>query len=403
MATATRVALTLHLLRLGDSVPAPPVTSPWLYFGANGTGAVDSPDYLALASRGALAGYGWQNNAAPASYQHGEMNLLDAARALAAYNATLPVFVYRHFQMCWRLFDVQRAADDDNSSRAFFLHDEDNANGAVECRQSVPGGGTSPLLVFLNSTAGTWWVDHVVRELAAEPVTQAVFFDETDWSACGYNFAKDGCSHISDAFRAADLAAKLPALRATADALSAVGKWPIFSSKNLLTAAWAGLPASQPRPCVVPHDAYAAALAGADYARFYEFFMGQGAVLDAATIANVMLEGATGVGFVARAGADAAAQCATTCPEGSVGKVSLSYALAAFLIARTSPKSFFGVSAGWYSQCWCWHAEFDAVAACGAPTAHATRTSPYTWTREYEHCHVAVNTSAAEGSFSLND
>jgi len=226
-----------------------------------------------------------------------------------------------------------------------------------------------------------------------------VFFDETDWSACGYSFAKDGCGNISDAFRARDLAAKLPALRATADALNAADKWPIFSSKNLLTAAWDGLPATAKRPCVVPHDAYAAALAGADWGRFYEFWMGQGADLDAATIQNVLLEGAAGVGFVARAGADAAAQCEGTCVEGSVGKASLSYALAAFLVARTAPRSFFGVSSGWYSECWCWHNEYDAVAACGAPLAAATRTGPHAWTRAYEHCAVSVNTSAAEGAW----
>lgn len=380
--------------------PPPAVTRPWLYFGANETGPTDSPLYLALAANSSLAGFGWQNNAAPAQYQHGEANLLAAARALAAAAPALPVFVYRHFQMCWGLFDIQRAADADPAAHGMFLRDDDNAPGAVECRQGTPGGGTSPLFAFVNASAGAFWVDSVVAEVAGEAAVSAVFFDETDWSACGYSFAKDGCANISDAFRARDLAAKLPALRGTADALLAAGKVPIFSSKNLLAAAWVGLPATAPRPCVVPHDGYAAALASVSWFRFYEFWMGEGADLDAATIQNVLLEGAAGnVGFIARTGADAAAQCAATCTGGSVGKASLSYALAAFLVARTSPYSYFGVSAGWYSPCWCWHAEFDAVAACGAPAAAAVRVGPHAWTRAYERCAVKVNTSDATGSY----
>ena len=82
----------------------------------------------------------------------------------------------------------------------------------------------------------------------------------------------------ADAVRAADGGGDS---EATADALGAAGKWPIFSSKNLLAAAWEGLPAAAPRPCVIPHDAFFEALAGADYARFYEFFMGGSAAENA--------------------------------------------------------------------------------------------------------------------------
>ena len=381
--------------------PPPPPDNFFLYFGANGTGPVDSAPYQQLAARGALAGYGWQNNAAPANYTHGEANLQRAAAALRAAAPALPVFVYRHFQMCWTLFDVQRAAASDPAAAGLFLHDRDNDPQAAQCRQAIPGGGTAPLFAFANTTAGAFWVDRVVGELAAEPpAVAAVFFDETDWSACGYSFLKDGCASISDAFRERDLLAKVPALRATADALGAAGKWPIFSSKNLLAAAWAGLPAGAPRPCVVPHDAYFQALAGAQYARFYEFWMGASAVENAATIANALLEGAAGVGLVARAPAGPDAQCAAACPQGSVGRAPLDFALAAFLVARTSPWSYFGVSAGWYSECWCWHGAYDRAARCGAPAAPAVRTGAFTWTREYAGCRVSVNTSSSEGSFA---
>jgi hypothetical protein len=302
--------------------------------------------------------------------------------------------------MCWPYFDVQRAAVRDPALQGMFLHDNDNSRAAAQCRQGVPGGGTAPLLAFLNTSGGAWWVDHVAAELASEDAPDAFFFDETDWSACGYSFEKDGCAHISDAFRAADLSAKLPALRGTADTLNAARKWPIFSSKNILAAAWEGLPADARRPCVVPHDAYAAALEGADYGRFYEFWGGMGKDLDAASIRNVMLEGARGVGFLARASADKSAQCPTACDGSPYFPVDLTYALAAFLVARTSPWSYFGVSGGWSSGCWCWHAEYDAAAACGAPLAAAVRTSPYSWTRSYEHCDVAVNTSAGAGTLT---
>ena len=49
---------------------------------------------------------------------------------------------------------------------------------------------------------------------------------------------------------------------AEADALIAARKLPIFSSRNVVAAAWAGLPSNSTRPCLVPHDAYLAALGG---------------------------------------------------------------------------------------------------------------------------------------------
>ena len=211
----------------------------------------------------------------------------------------------------------------------------------------------SPLWVFEESRAGTWWVENVVREVAAETHTAAVFFDTTDAQYCGYSLASSGCPNVSRAFLARDLLAKLPAQRATADALNAANKLPIFSSRNVVSQAWAGLPDNATRPCVAPHDAYLAALDGVEYARFCEFWMGQGANLDAANIANVLIEGGAGVGFVARSSADADAQCATACDAAPWMEVRLSYSLAAFLIARTSPYSYFGVSGGWLSGCWC--------------------------------------------------
>ena len=395
--------ITVQRGALAAPFPPPTPSSPWLYFGANETGAVDNPFFQALAARGALAGYGWQNMALLSNFTHGEANVHGAVESLRTAYPQLPVFAYRNWHACWRLFDLQRAADDNPSQRDMFMHNFDNSPGAAECRINMTlGEASSPMWVFENTRAGAWWVDNVVREVAAETHTAAVFFDTTDANACGYSFASAGCPNVSVAFRTRDLLAKLPALRATADALNAANKLPIFSSRNVLSQAWAGLPDNATRPCLVPHDAYFAALAGVPYLRFYEFFMGQGANLDAANIANVLIEGSAGVGLVARSSADADAQCstATACDAAPWMEVRLSYALAAFLVARTSPYSYFGVSGGWSSGCWCWHREYDEVSACGAPAAPAVRTSAYSWTREYEHCTVSVNTSAAMGSWT---
>jgi hypothetical protein len=423
--------------------PPPPSSGafPALWFGANASG-LDSGETLALLRRSALVVYGWQQGTARTGFAHAEAQLSAAAAWAAAAVApapTPPVAVYRHFQMGWRAFDVQASADDvaaaapASPAAAMFLHDDDNDPASAQCRQGIPSppgeSRTAPLWVFAGgnasahtygSAAGDFWVGAVVSEVAAEPGVSAVFFDETDWSACGYSFANDGCANISDSFRGADLAAKLPAIRGSVDALAAAGVVAILSSDNVVSAAWEGLPANATRPCVVPHDAYLAALAGGGaYLRFYEFWMGRGADLDAATIVNVQVEGAAGAGFVARAPAAADAVCPNASappPRAATGvgpgrlaaaasppPPALEFAIAAFLVARSSPYSYFGVSTGWYDSDWCWHAAYDAVAGgCGdldaAPAA--TRTGPYSWTRAFPGCVVAVDTAARNGTIT---
>jgi hypothetical protein len=54
----------------------------------------------------------------------------------------------------------------------------------------------------------------------------------------------------------------------------------------VLEAAWEMLPAQSRRPCLLPHDPYFAALAGASYARFYENWLGVSADFDAAMIGD---------------------------------------------------------------------------------------------------------------------
>lgn len=418
------------------SFPPPPAgVFPALWFGANESGLGLDARLLAQHS---LVGWGWQQGTSRSAFRHGETALAQAAAAAAASlgaggNATAPpppaLFVYRMAQMAWRLFDVPRAADDAQAGGgSLFLRDNDNDPAGTQCRQRIPSppsgqgaNATSPLYAFAGpggvgvTPAGAFFVEEVVGELSVEGAIQAAFFDETDWSACGYSFAQDGCANISDAFRAADLAAKLPSLRSTVDALGAAGIAPILSSKNLLAAAWEGLSPNATRPCVIPHDAYFNALAGgAPYLRFYEFFAARGPDEDAATIAQIMIEADAGVGLVARAPADNTSVCANTSesalvgvsasgralapPRGILRQPTMLYSLASFLIASSSPYSYFGVSTGWLDSDWCWHEEAYALAAsCGAPVAAAQRLGPYSYIRGFFSCFVSIDTLAGEG------
>jgi len=422
---------------------------PALWFGANESGGLYvSAAQRALLANHSLVGWGWQHATARTGFRHGETALAQAAASVAASsataaaananttgNATAPpaLFVYRHAQMAWRLFDVPRAADDAQAgSGALFLRDNDNAPDGAQCRQRIPSppsgpgaSGTSPLYAFAGAGgvgvtgAGAFFAEEVVAaELAVEGAVQAAFFDETDWSACGYSFANDGCANISDAFRAAVLAAKLPALRAAVDALNAAGIAPILSSKNLLARAWDGLAPNATRPCVVPHDAYYNALSGAPYLRFYEFFAARGPDEDAATIMQIMIEAEAGIGLVARAPADSNSTCPNASsllslsslqtsmsgvslvgtPAGATRQPSMLYALASFLIASNSPYSYFGVSTGWLDSDWCWHEEAYALAAsCGLSDTTAQRSGTYFFVRGFFACFVSVDTLAGVG------
>jgi hypothetical protein len=391
---------------------------PTLWFGANASG-LDNETTLALVARHALAGYGWQQGTNATGFRHCEAQGAAAATRLADYLAAHPpppggpppppVFVYRHFQMAWTFFDVTRAVALDPAYDGMMLHDRDGA-GAT-CAQPVGNTTppTSPLFAWLNASAGDFWVDNVVAELASEAAAglgvAAAFFDETDWSYCGYNFARDGCT-LSDGYLEAEYAAKYAVLRRTAAALNAAGVWPLFSSKNLFNASFDGLGSGAKRPCLVPWDAYVAALDGAGYLRFEEFWVSSGSAdTDAAQVDTAIRAAGLGMGFVARA------QAAEPCPGGSVGdtatlargatrataagaSVPLSYALAAFLVVQ-APHTYFGYSTGWYDADWCWRREYDG--AYGAPLGPAMRTGPHTWTRNFTGCDVALDTAARTG------
>jgi hypothetical protein len=194
-----------------------------------------------------------------------------------------------------------------------------------------------------------------------------------------------------------DLLAKLPVLRDTASTLNAAGMWPIFSSKNVLEAAWQGLPLNSHRPCLLPHDPYFAALSNVSYARFYEYWLGVSADFDAAMIANALLEGRSGVGLVLRTLGDYTASCRDSVLDPlAKHATNAKYSVAGALIVQNS-YTYLGISTGWYDRDWCWHIEYDIAEGCGRPLAPAMRTGLHTWRRSFEHCDVHVNTANATG------
>jgi hypothetical protein len=190
-------ALNLALI-VASSVAIPPVPSwpydgfarfPSLWFGANVSG-LDNSTQLAFVAQHALAGYGWQQGVNRTDYRHAEVSLSQAAVHLSDFVGAHPlpegltptkVFVYRHFQMSWAIFDITRAANNNPAYSSMFLRDNDGEG--VQCGQrDEEHNTTSPLLVYLPvnaSGATTFWVDNVISEVAAESGVDACFFDET--------------------------------------------------------------------------------------------------------------------------------------------------------------------------------------------------------------------------------
>lgn len=462
MAVRRLSALALFVSSVARSAPPPwPYDGfarfPSLWFGANDT-QIDDDAILALASRHALAGIGWQQGSTRAQYSHMEAEIGAAARALSAYAAKaplppgaagpVPVFTYRNMQEIWDAFDVQAAFMRNGANNGAFLHDPVSGTLCV-----AAGAGeynhTSYFLRWSNATARAFFVDAEVAEAAKEAGARAVFFDETDANACGMDafWGSFGCPNMTGdtALIEADQAAKAPAFVGTAAQLNAHSKVPIFSSKNFLAAAWDGLPrAPLARPCLpnVTLDRLYDALdsAGVTVLRFYEFWMSGGdvnpknpnktiaAAYNAATIANAILEGGRGIGFVARAQMFPLSNCSSRPPpaDGRCDQISaplapafarapaarlagppyhpipdLEFAVAAFLVAQ-APYSYFGGSSGWYSSCWCYLDVYDRAAHCGAPLSPAVRSGAYTWQRKFSGCNVTVDAEAGTGSIVYN-
>ena len=460
--TLATILLSTALLQHADGLTPPwPYDGfdrfPTLWFGANATG-LDGTAQLAFNAKHGIAGYGWQQGTVASGFVHGEPQLAQAALHLADYVAAHPpakptwtptrVFVYRWMQLCWSRFDITRAAILNSNDSSLFLHDDDNKSSKATCKWvdtwSPPQTKMdSPFFLWQNPAATGFWLDNVISEVATEMGVDAVFFDETDWSYCGYPFSKSGCTSLSANFMSADYRAKFAALKGTAEMLNAAGKIPIFSTKNSLSASFASVGTTQAKAfgynCSgVTLEEYAANLNNVSWIRFDEFWMSyQQPDADAVQIDTSIRLAAQGVGFIARAQAPSNMTCQQQIGvksfdssssssrrqrlllEGSrhkhvnlhnsnsssssssktnkennnkqfgVGPVDFNYALAAFLIVQ-SPYSYFGYSSDWYDDNWCWHSQYDI--SYGKPLAEARRTGSHSWTRNFTLCDVDIDT-----------
>lgn len=378
-----------------DRVPA-------LWFGANATG-LDNSSTLAFIGRHSLAGYGWQQGTQLTGFRFQETALAQAAAALKQAQPQLPVFVYRHSQAAFPMFELTRplvaavAGGDHATQRDMFVQLPD---GRV-CAQGAPSADNATLRYaypYNWSAPGPMqlWTQSVTLEVSLESAVDAVFHDEVDWSYCDYFHGHEtNCSgQLSDALLADLYRAKVQGVRAIGLQLNAAGKVPIFSSKNQMQVVYR--PKVTP-PCVLPEDVLTDALGGVVWLRFYEFWVSENnADLNAQMILNAIVETNGTVKTGAPAGFVARYQYSN-----STGSAGVTFALAAFLVAQ-SPYSYFGISTGWYDANWQWWPQYDSV-RCGAPTAAAVVVSAYEFTRTFEHCKVSVNTMTSSGDIQQVD
>lgn len=162
------------------------IASPWptngydklpaLWFGANETG-LDSADTLALVGKHALSGYGWQQGIQTHGNRHSEIAQAEAATHARDYldsvgNINTTLFVYRQIQKALGLFDVPRAAADNQNNAQYWLHDENDPSvicGTKATGQKPAGWGTyDPYPNFTHPATRDWWMDDVIEELCDE-------------------------------------------------------------------------------------------------------------------------------------------------------------------------------------------------------------------------------------------
>jgi hypothetical protein len=358
---------------------------PSFYFGA-----ADAPQgaaELAQVARYALAGWGWQQSFdAPPKGAGGEAKGAAAAAALRARaprggaGAPDALFVYRQSESLFTYYESFAAVA---ASPALLA-----AATLADPATGKPCGGGG-LLGFSNATFTAYLTDVVGAELAGERNVDAVFFDGFDKLYGGNTLAVDyKCAGFTPAATAAELRAKVAAFAALARALNAAGKVPLLSSFNYLAApararGFAGAAAPLAAMNGVYEDEYVAAFAAANatFARFYEVWLGHGAEIDGAMVANALAEGRLGVPFVARS---------------QVGTMhTLEYGAIGFLIAQERG-CFWGASSGWLdkNQVWSGIDLWDV----GAPLGAAVEASAGVWTRAFARANATVDTRAGTAS-----
>lgn len=471
------VGVSLVITRGSTASSSPPFTPPWpytgftslpvLFFGANASGP-HNEEALAFISKHSYVGLGWQQGTNVSFFQHLETQLAQGITQindyLVAKNMSIPpLFVYRHFQMSFTYFDITRAAATNPLYRDMFFHDNDGNLNSTECLQPASEAPNStavasPLFSFQNSTAGDYWVNNVVQEVATETSSTSVFFDECDWNigvTGPYNFKRDGCFNLSSNYLVQDMRSKYDVIRRTSEMLinggssssdssngtssfsssSSISKWPIFSFRNYFNASFDGLPNSTniTRPCLLPYEEVVEELVTVPYLRFDEFWLSaHNKDYDAANLVTMqMLLRDYNVPVILRAQGNMTCNYSVTTTATNIQKADISvsdlkgktmkgyssrhsittdgdstypytaqpvdllYALAGFLIIQEE-YSYFGYSSGWYTENWCWiNPYYDYN--YGLPLAPATRLDAYRWYRNFTNVDVSLDVESGIG------
>jgi hypothetical protein len=366
------------------------------WFGANASG-IDSPETLALLARHDVAGYGWQTgHPGGGEVGLGEMWQAEATLNLRTYldsignpNQTVP-FSYRQIQVALRLFAQCAIAVDDPAYNGLWI--KDPADGTTVCLADQPWNTADPYFNFENSSAIDFYVNHVVDSILQDPSLTpggASFYDESDQGVCGYRAGTCDFSKINATAQHLGYMAFYPRLAA---ALNGGGVIPIISSVNRFAASGAGL--NVEAPCALPEDMMVNGLKNTTFVRFYEnwpgsFWTPAGPDLDAANIANAIIEADHNVSNVLHQGGSCPAPDRNITRPGRLGG-DVEFAIATYLIVQ-SPGTTISISSGWMDSDFCWRPDYDVE--YGLPLGPPVRTGAYSWSRNYTRATATVDVS----------
>jgi len=312
-------------------------------------------------------------------------------------NRQTVLFTYRQVQVALRLFGESARAAGDPALEPHFLHDV--GTGKL-CVVSQRWGTMDPYWNFSNEDATEQWLNSVVLQLTQDPSLvpgrSAVFFDSVDQSTCGY---RGSFCEFSDFNRDALHRSTNSMVERTVRRLNGAGIVPILSLDNRMAASSKGLEKAG-LPCALPEDDLVDMLRGLVWARFYEFWPSSpwveaGPDLDAAMIANAVLEADAGIPTVLHMGwplpgLECPAKPRRIERPGPLGG-DLEFEMAGYLVVQSEGTTL-SLSYGWSDQDFCWRPEYDVD--YGTPLGPPVRTGAHSWARNYTRSRAVLNVSA---------
>jgi hypothetical protein len=264
---------------------------------------------------------------------------------------------HRHTQLALPEFNLTNTSFVE-SHPGMFIRDPSSGKLCVQKHGEVP------FWDFSKPAAVEYWVNTVVRHVAQQPHTKAVFFDTVDSCFCGYKFTTmSNCTiTLTKPQLHTVMEQKAKVMAAAIRLLNANGKIPILSLTNYF--------GDSSGDCIVDESVFVGYFNGTQWLRFYEYF-GSSYVY----VANMVKEASWGIPAVVH-------------PVKSRG---VGFPLASFLIGQ-SENSYFGFSSDWYDDGWAWAKEYDV--AYGKPLGLAVQVTHKVWERNFTGCHVHVDAGA---------